>query len=123
MDFKENKPIYLQLADKVMDDLAAGYSRDDGRLPSVRDYAVQTGVNVNTVMRTYAWLQQNDVIFNRRGIGYFFADDAAERVRIMRRKKFFGSEMAYFMERLSALGISPDELSALYREWLDTHRH
>lgn len=58
MDFKENnKPIYLQLVDKISDDILAGTYADDTRIPSVREFAAQVEVNANTVMRAYDYLQ------------------------------------------------------------------
>ncbi|MDE7403385.1 MAG: GntR family transcriptional regulator [Muribaculaceae bacterium] len=110
MEFRENKPIYLQLADQLLDEVERGQSSGGDRLLSVREYAGKTGVNVNTVMRAYNWLQQEDVIFNRRGIGYFFADDARERVLNMRRREFWDKELPYFIDRMRALEISPEEI-------------
>ena len=89
MDFNENKPIYLQLADQIMDEVESSDLQSGKRLLSVRDYAAKNGVNANTVMRTYTWLQQEGIIYNQRGIGYFYADDARDKVLEMRRKVFF----------------------------------
>lgn len=110
MEFNDNKPIYLQLADQIMNDTERPGFESGRRLPSVRDYASQTGVNANTVMRTYTWLQQEEIIYNKRGIGYFYCDDAKERVFRMRRKQFIEKEVPYFIERMKALGISISEL-------------
>lgn len=110
MEFRENKPIYLQLADQLLDELERGQAAGGDRLLSVREYAGKTGVNVNTVMRAYTWLQQEEVIFNRRGIGYFFADDARERVLTMRRREFWDKELPYIVERMNALGINAGEI-------------
>lgn len=119
MDFNENKPIYIQLADQIMDGVERGESGPGDRLLSVRNYAAKTGVNANTVMRSYAQLQQEGIIFNQRGIGYFYADDCREKVLEMRKKTFFYKEMKYFMDRLSALKVTPDELKAMYERFLN----
>ena len=76
MDFNENKPIYLQITDGIMDDIISDVYPSDGRLPSVREYASKVEVNANTVMRSYDWLQQQKIIFNRRGIGFFVLPEA-----------------------------------------------
>ncbi|MDE6865916.1 MAG: GntR family transcriptional regulator, partial [Muribaculaceae bacterium] len=88
MEFNDNKAIYLQLADQIMNAIERGDFNDGDRIPSVREYAAQSGVNANTVMRTFSWLQQEEIIFNKRGIGYFFCEGASERVRQMRREHF-----------------------------------
>lgn len=122
MDFNENKPIYLQLADQIMDEVEMSGRQAGKRLLSVRDYAARTGVNANTVMRTYTWLQQEGIIYNQRGIGYFYADDARDKVLEMRRQIFFDKEIKYFMDRLIALQISPEKLSEIYSSYIADKR-
>lgn len=69
MVFKENtKAIYLQIADKICDEVMVGSIRQGDRIPSVREYASTLQVNANTVMRSYDYLDKAGVIFNRRGI-------------------------------------------------------
>lgn len=109
MDFNVNKPIYIQLADQLMDDLQLYQAANGDRIPSVREYAAKAGVNANTVMRTYSWLQQEGIIYNKRGIGYFFANDALERVIRVRRQEFYAKEMPAFIHKMQTLGITPDE--------------
>lgn len=84
----------------------------------MREYAAHSGVNANTVMRTYTYLQQKGVIFNRRGIGYFYGEDALERVNTMRLKQLFDNEIYRYMDRLIASGISPDEFKRIYTEYI-----
>lgn len=118
MDFNDNKPIYLQIAERIMDEVVRGEQAAASRLPSVREYAVNIGVNPNTVMRTFTWLQQKDLIYMKRGIGYFVADNAPEKILQMRREQFFEREAEYFLERLSTFGVTPEELKKSYEEYL-----
>ena len=53
MTFKENKPIYLQIADRIMDEILQEVYEEEGRILSVREYAGIVEVNANTVVRTY----------------------------------------------------------------------
>ncbi len=72
MEFENNRrAIYLQIADKIMDDIMAGLHPVEERIPSVREYAAMVEVNANTVMRAYDYLTREEIIFNRRGIGFF----------------------------------------------------
>lgn len=118
MEFTANKPIYLQITDGIMDDIVRGVYPPDGRLPSVREYAAKVEVNPNTVMRAFDWLQQQQVIFNRRGIGYFVLPDALKRIRKMRRDTFFREESDYFFSRLASFGMTPEELASLYSDYI-----
>ena len=118
MNFNDNKPRYLQIADSLMDSIVRGDLPDESRLPSVRDYAIEAGVNPNTVMRTFVWLQQQELIYMKRGIGYFVASNAADRILQMRKEYFFDHEANYFFDRLSSFGISPEQLMNAYTDFL-----
>lgn len=118
MNFNDNKPIYLQIADSLMDSIVRGDLPDESRLPSVRDYAIDAGVNPNTVMRTFVWLQQQELIYMKRGIGYFVAPNACARILQMRKEYFFDHEANYFFDRLSSFGISPEQLMNAYTDFL-----
>lgn len=120
MIFKENnKAIYLQIADGICDRVMAGTLQEGERIPSVREYGATLQVNANTVMRSYEHLSQEGVIFNKRGIGYFIADDARARIMAMRHDSFFNGEIQDFFRQLSLLGITPDELLAHYVKYLE----
>ena len=110
MDFKKQKPIYLQIADHLSEQVLQGSLTPDERMPSVRDVATSMGVNPNTVVRSFDYLQQEEIIYNRRGVGYFVSPDAREKVLVIQRREFLEEEMPYFRQRLRTLGISIDEL-------------
>lgn len=111
MDFKKQKPIYLQIADRLMEQVLSAQLKADDRMPSVRDVAAQMGVNPNTVVRTYDYLQQEEIIFNRRGVGYFVADGAREHVLTLQRREFLDEELPYIRQRMKTLGIGINELT------------
>lgn len=118
MNFKDNKAIYLQIADRLGDDILAGRLAADGKVPSVRELAALVEVNANTVARTYEYLQQSGVIYTKRGLGYFVAPDAHDIIVKQRRQQLMQGEMDYFLGQLRAVGITPDELQQLYSDFL-----
>lgn len=122
MNFSENKAIYLQLADRLCDDVLLGKSAEEERIPSVREFAALVEVNANTVMRTYDYLQQQGVIFNKRGIGYFVAKGARRTILRLRRKNFLGTEAAYFFRQLYTLDVTPEELTEMYRRFIEQNQ-
>ena len=111
MEFRKQKPIYLQIADRLMEQVLSAQLKADDRMPSVRDVAAQMGVNPNTVVRTYDYLQQEEIIFNRRGVGYFVADGAREHVLTLQRREFLDEELPYIRQRMKTLGIGINELT------------
>ena len=118
MNFKDNKAIYLQIADRIGDQILAGTLTPDGKVPSVRELAAEIEVNANTVARTYEYLQQSGIIYTKRGLGYFVSPDAQEKIVTTRRNQLMQGEMDYFLGKLKAVGITPAELQGLYQEYL-----
>ena len=117
MKFKETKSIYQQIADRLCDEILQGTFNEDERIPSVREYAATVEVNANTVVRSYDQLQSEEIIYNKRGIGYFVAQGAVERIKELRREIFLKEELPEFFGSLSTLGISMNEIESLYKSW------
>ncbi len=118
MDFKDNtKPIYLQLADRLCDSIVGGEYIDDSRLPSVREFAALVEVNANTVMRTYDYMQQLGIIYNKRGIGYFVSQGGAQLIKQERLNLFLNEELPELFHRMRLLDISPEQLTEFYTDY------
>lgn len=118
MNFNDNKAIYLQIADKLKDEIMAQKYKEEQRIPSVREYAAMVEVNANTVMRSYELLEREGIIFNRRGIGFFVSKNATKLILKYRKEMFYSEELAYFFSRLSSFGITPEELSEKFSNYL-----
>ena len=110
MDFRKQKPIYLQIADHLSEQVLQGTLPADDRMPSVRDVATSMGVNPNTVVRTFDYLQQEEIIYQRRGVGYFVSADARERILAHQRREFLEEELPYIRQRMKTLGIGVEDL-------------
>ncbi|MFO7849793.1 MAG: GntR family transcriptional regulator, partial [Spirochaetia bacterium] len=93
MEFNENRPIYLQIADLVMEKIINGVWKEGDRIPSVRELAVSLEVNPNTVMHSYGHLQDNGIIHNRRGIGYHVSEKGREEAKKFKRAEFLSKEL------------------------------
>ena len=121
MEFNENKPIYLQIAEKIMDEIVSGKYGSEERIPSVREYASMVEVNANTVMRSFELLDREGMIFNRRGIGFFVSPKAVDLIIRKRKETFFKEELPYFLSRLKSFGITAGELNEIYRSYFSKH--
>ena len=114
MDFNRDKPIYLQIADYLSDLIIRRELKDGDRLLSVRELGASFGVNPNTVMRTYDYLENEGVIANKRGIGFFVAPSSSESVRKTKRKEFIDNELRRVAENMCFLGVTLEEFSEIY---------
>ena len=110
MDFKENKAIYLQIADRICEEILTGVFREEERVPSVREYAVKVEVNVNTVMRSYDKMQGDGAIYNRSCICYFVAGGAVMRIKEMKKQTLMMRDITGLFRQASLLGMTAVEL-------------
>lgn len=124
MEFKETMAIYKQIADYMCDSIVASTWQSNDRIPSVREMAVALEVNPNTVMRSYTYLQNLGIIYNERGIGYFVASDALDRIVALKKEEFISNDLPEFFRKMDMLGLSFDEVERLYtavKEAADSH--
>lgn len=112
------KPIYVQIAERIMEQQMLPTAAPHTRLASVREYAAANEVNANTVMRSYEMLENLGIIYNKRGIGFFTRDNAGELSRNYFGKSFYDNELPRIFNRMKSLGITPDEISSLYNKFL-----
>ena len=108
MDFHSDKPIFLQIADTICDSILSGQLKGDDRIPSVREYGAEIGVNPNTMMRSYEKLTADGVIYNKRGIGYFVAPDAREQILEAQRREFLQKDVPAIKQRMKLLGLDSE---------------
>ena len=105
MDFNADKPIFLQIADSVCDRILSGELNGEDRIPSVREFGADIGVNPNTVMRTYERLTADGIIYNKRGIGYFVSQDARDKILDTQRADFLEKEVPAIRKKMELLGL------------------
>ena len=103
MNFKQDRAIYLQIADYITENILSGIWKENDRIPSVRDLAVSIEVNPNTVVRTYNYLQEKGIIYNQRGIGYFIAENALKKTQLLEREIFFNEQLPQVFKTMELL--------------------
>ena len=116
MEFTENQPIYMQIADIFCENILLGKWKTNERIPSVREVAVQMEVNPNTAMRAYVYLQDKEIIFNKRGIGYFVSEEGHRKAMELKREEFIEKDLPVVMRTMKLLDISCHEMEDLYKE-------
>lgn len=117
MEFKDTQAIYLQIGDYVSEQILLGRWNEGDRIPSVRELGVDLQVNPNTVMRSFDFLQSNEIIFNKRGVGYFVMDDAKAKIVAYRRKQFLEHELPLIFNSMQLLGMTIDDVVNQYNAY------
>ena len=118
MDFKQDKAIYIQLVDRLCDEILLGKYNAEDRIPSVREFAVMLEVNTNTVVKAYEQLSLSGIIYTKRGLGYFVSADAKEHILQTRKAKFMNESLPEMFRQMKLLGISMEEVLALWKKEL-----
>jgi DNA-binding transcriptional regulator YhcF (GntR family) len=114
MEFKNTKGIFLQIADSISEKVIEGKYPPGEKIPSVRDLALEMGVNPNTVIRTYNELQTRGIIDNKRGVGYYVSNEAVEIILQWKKKEFFEIDLPLIVKQTKMLNISFDELKSYF---------
>ncbi|MEK4229478.1 GntR family transcriptional regulator [Solibacillus sp. FSL H8-0538] len=113
VDFSKDKPIYSQLVDRLCGEVIKGELKPGDRLPSVREYALESGVNVNTVQRVYKELEAMEMTDTKRGQGTFIT---MNEQRIAELRETMKRQLAQsFLASIEAFGFTKEEIIEVLR--------
>jgi DNA-binding transcriptional regulator YhcF (GntR family) len=110
MDFRETQPIYMQIADWACEQILLCKWQSDDRAPSVRELGAQLEVKPNTVVRSYDFLENKEILVNKRGVGFFFFLNAADKIRQFRKERFFDEELPVVFKTMKLQKIEMNEI-------------
>ena len=116
MTFTNDKAIYIQMADRLCDEILAGKYKDDDRIPSVREYAVLLEVNTNTAVKAYEQLAREEIIYNKRGLGYFVTPGARKQILKVRKQEFMKERLPELFRQMNLLDITIDDVAEAYKK-------
>jgi GntR family transcriptional regulator len=115
MDFRNQKAIYLQIADFVCEQILLNKWKEKDKIPSIRELAISLEVNPNTVMRTYSFLEEQEIIAMQRGIGYFVAEKATKHALRFKKEEFLSEDLPQLFKSMDLLDIGLDDFKQLYQ--------
>ena len=118
MEFRDKQAIYLQIAEYVCEQILLKNWQAGVKILSIRDLAIFMEVTPNTIQRTYDFLQQKQIISNRRGVGYFVEDDGVEKVLAYRKEIFVENELPLMFRNMYLLNISAADVAKKYEEFI-----
>ena len=97
MEFSQNKPIYLQIADGISEKILSGELKEGDRILSVRELGGELGVN------------PNGIIYNQRGIGYFVCEGARAIALDKMRTDFLENELPQILRKMRLLELKAED--------------
>lgn len=116
MDFKANKPIYQQIVDFCFTKILTGEWIPGERVASVRELAVLLTVNPHTVLKAYEYLQGEEILYTKRGLGFFLSENALQKVTKIQKEEFFENTLEDIFNTLDLLQIDIEEIVKLYQK-------
>ncbi|MGZ4164394.1 MAG: GntR family transcriptional regulator, partial [Tumebacillaceae bacterium] len=119
-EFTGNAPIYMQIVQKLCAQIVRGDIKPGEKLPSVRELAVQYGVNPNTVQRVYMEMERLAVVEARRGQGTFVTE-VQERLQQL-RDDLKHEKIETFVNDMQAMGFAADEVARGLADYLQQHK-
>ena len=113
LDYRDARPLYAQITDKVRQQISGGVLVQGDKLPSVRELAVELSINPNTIQRAYRQLEMEGWIATVPGKGCFVcgcpAEDPQEELRLL-------NVLDETLQKLLAMGYTRQELAARIEE-------
>lgn len=117
MEFEANTPIYLQLIDMIKLQIVSGRLKSGDKLPSVRDLAVEYGVNPNTMQKALSQLEWEKLVYTVRTTGRYVTEDTELIGKL--RKELADMRISELFEKLQQLGYGKREIKELLDSYFE----
>ena len=104
IDYKDRRPLYQQLMEKIEELALNGLIQADEQLPSVRSLAVELALNPNTIQRAYGELEKKGIVYSVPGRGSFLA--ASQEALLSQSREVILRELAQLIDRAKSCGLS-----------------
>ncbi|AWB85864.1 GntR family transcriptional regulator [Mycetocola zhujimingii] len=109
----ESKPIFVQIAEQIEDDIIAGSLAEESQVPSTNEFAAFYRINPATAGKGVNRLVDDGILYKKRGIGMFVAEGARARLIQVRKDRFRDEFVRPLIAEAAKLGIDPDQLSEM----------
>ncbi|MEF2805383.1 MAG: GntR family transcriptional regulator [Massilistercora timonensis] len=113
-DLSNDRPIYLQLMERIQQDIVSGVYSPGDRLPSVRELALEAAVNPNTMQKALSELERSGLVYSQRTSGRFITED--ETMLKQLKSQLAEEHIRDFFEKMRQLGFQTEETLALIQE-------
>jgi DNA-binding transcriptional regulator YhcF (GntR family) len=112
----EGKPIFVQIAEQVENDIISGVIAEESQVPSTNEFAAFYRINPATAGKGVNRLADDGILYKRRGIGMFVAQGARERLIDARRTRFRDEFVRPLIDEAAKLGISAEQLTHMIQK-------
>ena len=110
IDFRSDKPIYLQLAEGLEDAILSGVYTEENKIPSTTEISITYKINPATALKGVNLLVNEDIVYKKRGVGMFVRQGATEKIRNKRKVDFYESFVKTLIQEAKKIGITKQEV-------------
>lgn len=118
--FDEERPIFLQLKERLEEAILTGIYEDETQLPSITELSVKLQINPATALKAINLLVEENTAYKKRGVGMFVAQGAAERLQDKRRKEFYEVYIVRLIREAERLGLTREELIKMLERGMES---
>lgn len=111
----DSRPIFMQIADKIEDDIIEARLPEETQVPSTNQFAAFYQINPATAAKGVNLLVDQGILYKKRGIGMFVASGARELLMEKRKTEFYEQYVVAMVKEAAKLGITKDQLSEMIR--------
>lgn len=119
MNFNDDKPIFIQLAEQLEEAILSGAYPEETQIPSITEYSVNYKINPATALKGVNLLVDAGLLYKQRGVGMFVRQGAREKLQEQRREKFYRDYVEKMIKEARALGLSREELVEIIERGYD----
>ena len=113
---EEGKPIFVQIAEQIEDDIIDGVYPAEGQVPSTNEFAAFYRINPATAGKGVNLLVDEGILYKKRGIGMFVSAGSRDRLVAKRREAFRDEYLKPLLAEAARLGIDPQQLSQMIQK-------
>jgi DNA-binding transcriptional regulator YhcF (GntR family) len=112
----ESRPIFVQIAEQIENDIIAGLMAEETQVPSTNELAAFYRINPATALKGVTLLVDEGILYKKRGIGMFVAEGARPRLVAERRDRFEAEYVRPLIAEAAKLGITSTQLAEMIRK-------
>lgn len=113
INIKDERPIYIQIAEGIEDAILSGVFTEESQIPSITDFSVNYKINPATALKGINILVENGMVYKKRGLGMFISKGSVEKLREKRKNQFFDNYVTNLISEAKRLNLSTSDIVSM----------
>jgi DNA-binding transcriptional regulator YhcF (GntR family) len=123
LNFADEKPIYLQIAEEIEDAILSGAFEEEGQIPSTTEISVSYKINPATALKGVNLLVESKIVYKKRGLGMFVSVGAKEQILQKRKQTFYENFVISLLSEAAKLNMTKGEILDMIERGIEHEQH